>query len=370
MSSQAVLITGHERPDKEVSSHDWEALAKMGTLSVVMGAKSLPEIAEALIAHGKPPETPAALIQWGCTPRQKVAAAPLRDLPEKALAEGLGPPAVLVVGEVANLREDLRWFEKKPLFGKRVLVTRTRSQASQLSRLLRDMGAEAIERPLIEIRPLAPGKALSGAFEGLARYSWLILTSPNGADIFLKALFSSGRDARALSPLKIAAIGPGTADALRKLGLNPDLIPERFVAEGLLEAFERLKEPSPGACLLPRAQTARDALPEGLRALGYGVDVVPVYKTAPASWASRGGVAPLLASPPHLATLTSSSTAEALAALVEPKDRRLLPIASIGPVTSKTARALGFSVAVESEPSTIEALAKAAADYLSQKAPL
>ena len=364
LSSQAVILTGHEKPGKAKSSHDWEALAKMGTLSIVMGAENLSKIAELLIEGGKPPDTPAALIQWGTTPKQKVASAPLGSIAAAAEKAGLGPPAVLVVGKVAELRSRLSWFEKRPLFGKKIMVTRARAQASKLSAAFRDLGAKTLERPLIEIFPLQPEKSLNWRFEKLSSYSWLILTSPNGAEVFLKALFSSGRDARALACLKIAVIGPGTAESLSQFGLKADLTPESFVAEGRAQAFEALNEPSKGSCLLPRAKAARDVLQVELEKLGYKVDAVPIYATIPASLADGLSVDLLLGDPPDLTTLTSSSTAESLAQIIAPEDRRHLPIASIGPITSKTARELGFNVVVESPVSTIPALAEAAVEYL------
>jgi uroporphyrinogen III methyltransferase/synthase len=367
LSSQVCIMTGHEKPGKENSAHDFAALAKMGTLSIVMGAKNLKKIAESLIEAGKPPSTPAAMIQWGHTPRQRAVSAPLSELASAAEKEGLGPPSVLVVGEVVRLRESLSWYERRPLFGRRILVTRTRSQASELSKLLTELGAEAIERPVIEIEPLEPEKALAGSFEKLSSYSWLILTSPNGASIFMEALLKKGLDGRALGGLKIAAIGPGTAQALGRFGLKADLLPAAFVAEGLVCAFEGLKEKTKGLCLLPRAQAARDALPEGLSKLGYQLDIVPVYRTVKANWGEGDFAKELLAAPPHLTTLTSSSTAEGLADIIEPQCRHLLPVASIGPVTTSAAKSLGFNVLVESPASTIPALAQAIAASLTGK---
>lgn len=363
MTSQVVIMTGHEKPGKGESAHDWEALAKMGTISVVMGAKNLPLIADSLIAAGKNPSTPAAMIQWGHTPRQRVVAAPLSELPQAAAEAGFGPPSVLVVGEVASLRERLSWFESRPLFGRRILVTRTRSQASKLTSLLSDLGAMVLERPVIEIKPLSPEASLAPVFARLGSFQWLILTSPNGAGVFMKALFASGRDSRSLSGLKIAAIGAGTADALLPFGLKADLLPERFVAESLVEAFERLREDSKGKCLLPRAEKAREVLAEGLAKLGYEVEIVPVYKTVPAKWPEIGDIS---ANPPDLTTLTSSSTAEGLADLFDKEARAALPAASIGPVTTRTAIELGFNVVAESSEATIPALVSAISNYFSQ----
>jgi uroporphyrinogen III methyltransferase/synthase len=272
-----------------------------------------------------------------------------------------------VVGEVVGLRDRLCWFEKRPLFGKTVLVTRTREQSGRLAASLRELGANVLERPAIEIRPISPNPALDAALGALSGYRYLILSSPNGASIFMKALLGRGLDARALHGLLIAVIGPGTAEALADFGLAADIMPSRFVAEGLVEAFSGLPA---GRALLARASEARDILVEGLRGLGFDLDVVPLYETATADWAGLdpsgmegGGDGDFLAGV-DLATLTSASTARGLAEHV-PADRRAsLPVVSIGPVTSMAAIALGFKVAREARISTIEGLVEAARDFL------
>ncbi|MDR1111032.1 MAG: uroporphyrinogen-III C-methyltransferase [Deltaproteobacteria bacterium] len=369
LASQVGIITGHERPGKEASAHDFGALARLGTLAAVMGVENLSGLCRSLVEAGKDPGTPAALIQWGATGRQRVAAATLGSLPGEAARAGLGAPALLVVGKVVGLRDRLCWFEKRPLFGKTVLVTRTREQSGRLAASLRELGANVLERPAIEIKPISPNPALDAALGALSGYRYLILSSPNGASIFMKALFGRGLDARALHGLLIAVIGPGTAGALADFGLAADIMPSRFVAEGLVEAFSGLPA---GRALLARASEARDILVEGLRGLGFALDVVPLYETATADWAGldpSGGEGGGLGDGDFLggvdlATLTSASTARGLAEHV-PADRRAsLPVVSIGPVTSMAAIALGFKVAREARISTIEGLIEAARDFL------
>ena len=360
-SSQVVLITGHENPDKPGSSHDWAALAKIGTLAAVMGAGNLPGIARSLIENGKDPGTPAAAIERGSTHRQRTVTAALKDLPEKVAEAGLGAPMLLVVGPVVGLRAELDWFEKKPLFGRRILITRTREQAGRLYRLLRGQGAWVIERPVIKIEKIPPESGLTDALRQVSRYSYVILTSPNGARIFMEGLLAAGLDARALSGAKIAVMVPGTADELNSFGIRADIVPERFVAESLVESFKREK---PGPALLARARVARDALPEGLRGMGFAPDLLPLYETLPIG--PEPGDREFLDSPPDLCLLTSASTARGLAGIIPAERRREFPCGSIGPITTAEAAGLDFPVAFSSSVSTIPALAEAAVKFLTK----
>ncbi|MDR2339202.1 MAG: uroporphyrinogen-III C-methyltransferase [Deltaproteobacteria bacterium] len=361
-SSQVALITGHEDPTKKGSAHDWAALARMGTLVSVMGAANLASISEKLIAHGKDPGTPAAMIQWGATPRQRVAQGTLAALPGKAKELGIGAPALLVVGPVVGLRDRLDWFGKKPLLGKRILVTRSRDQASRLSEALAGLGAFAVERPLIRIVPVAPNPGLAERLKRLSDYKYLVLTSPNGARILMEALFAEGLDSRALFGLRIAAIGPGTAGALAAYGLRADIVPKSFVAEGILEA---MKGGPKGPALIARAREARDVLPAGLKEMGFEPDLVALYDTLPVGPMDIDSE--LLREPPDACCLASASTARGLAEIVPEERRGDFPCVSIGPITTAEARRLGLKVATEAQESTIPGLVKATLGFLGAK---
>jgi len=359
-NSQVALITGHEKPDKPESAHNWKALAQMGTISMVMGVRNLDHVCRALIEAGKPADTPAALIQWGTTTRQRALSGTLADLAAKAEAENMGPPSLFVAGGVVSLREQLNWFESRPLFGKKILVTRSREQASRLSSALAELGAEVWERPTIAIQPTDDPMYFQTALKDLPTYQWLVLTSPNGANLFLKALLDNGQDARALAGLKIAVVGPGTAEALKPFGLKADLMPEKqYVAESLLET---LKAAGVGGSkiLLARAQEGRDILPRGLIEAGAELTDLAVYKTVKAVWPEP------LPGQPDLVTFTSSSTAAGLAEIIPLEERKNYSAASIGPVTTKTAKELGFQVVIEAEKYTIDDLVMAVAHFLAK----
>lgn len=356
-NSQVAIITGHEKPDKSESAHDWAALAKMGTISMVMGVRNLAGTCEKLIEAGRPAASPAALIQWGTTSRQRTVTGTLSDIDKKAEAENMGPPCLFVSGGVVELRQQLNWFERRPLFGRRILVTRSRSQASRLSQALNELGAEVWERPAIDIEPLDDPLYFETVFSRLNDYQWLLFTSPNGVEIFMRRLLEGGRDARALGGLKIAVLGPGTAEALKAFSLNADLMPkEKFVGEGLLEAVA-----SAGVkgrkVLLARAQGGRDVLPRGLVEAGAELTDLAVYKTVNPVWSEA------LPGTPDMVTFTSSSTVTGLAAMVPPGERKKYPAASIGPITTNTARELGFEVLVEAKKPTVDGLAMAVAEH-------
>ncbi|MDR2200198.1 MAG: uroporphyrinogen-III C-methyltransferase [Deltaproteobacteria bacterium] len=354
-SSQVVFITGHEREEREGSVHDWKALKAIGTLVAVMGVKELPSIAANLLKAGKDPNTPCVMIERGTTPRQRVAAAPLEKIAETAESARISAPSLLVVGGVARLRDELNWFERRPLTGLRILLTRTSEQAGTLSRSLRELGAEVIERPIIKIEPAAQGGgALSDHIRRIKDYDYLVLTSPNGVKIFFAGLKEEKLDARALSGVRIAVMGPGTGEALASYGLIPDILPERFVSEGLLEAFKKEK---PGKALLARAAEAREVLPRGLTDMGFSVEILTLYRTSPVPKTEADE--DLLIDPPHLSTITSASTARGLSGLVPEGLRVKFPCASIGPVTTAEARRLGFPVALEAEVSTVSGLVEA-----------
>ncbi|MBM3673472.1 MAG: uroporphyrinogen-III C-methyltransferase [Actinobacteria bacterium] len=347
LATHFTVVTGHEDPAKGTTDTDWESLARVGgTLVILMGAGNLPEIARRLIAGGRSPDTPVAAVRWGTRPEQATVRATLATI----AAAGVAAPSAIVVGAVAGL--DLAWFEARPLFGRTVVVTRAREQASALRSRLEELGAAVIELPTIAIEPI------DFELPPLDRYAWLVFTSPNGVDAFFtRGLAARGLDARALGHLRIAAIGPGTAAALTERGLRADVVPERFVAESLLEAF-----PAPGApgerILLARAEQAREVLPEGLTDRGHVVDVLDVYRTVPARPLAadltvvREGLVDAL-------TFTSSSTVTNFCDLVGPLSEPAPLVVSIGPITTRTAGERGLHVDVEAEPHTIDALVEA-----------
>jgi uroporphyrinogen III methyltransferase/synthase len=346
-STSVTVVTGHEDPGKGRTDVDWEALARVGgTIVILMGVAHLPRITERLLAGGLPADTPVAAVRWGTRPDQSTVRATLGTIAEHTLR----PPCTIVVGDVAATH--LGWFERRPLLGRRVVVTRSRAQASQLSARLRAEGAEVVEVPTIDIvDPADGGAALRDAVARVAGYRWVVLTSPNGARRFTAEL----RDGRDLAGVRLAAIGPGTAAALADARLIADLVPERFVAESLLDAFPDPEPGGPNRVLLARAEVARDVLPDGLRARGYDVDVVDAYHTVPAPVddAARRAVADA-----DVITFTSSSTVERFLDAVG-ADHVPAAVACIGPVTAATARDRGLHVDVEADVHTIDGLVDA-----------
>ncbi|MFZ0132060.1 MAG: uroporphyrinogen-III C-methyltransferase [Desulfobacterales bacterium] len=362
-TTTVAFITGHEDPEKEASSIDWAALAKgIGTLVFLMGVKNLPRIVASLVGHGKPPETPAALIRWGTTARQQTVAGTLATIVERVRQAGLKAPAIIVVGEVVRLREKMTWFDNRPLLGKRIVVTRARAQASDLVRQLAELGAECLEYPTISVEPPEDWAPLDRAIDRLDQYDWLIFTSVNGVTFFFDRLFGRGRDVRALGRIGTAAIGPATAARLLEFGLTSDIVPETYQAEAVIAAFEK-KNISGKKILLPRAAEARPILPQQLAQMGAAVDEVPAYRTRPATDGARDLVARLEARSIDMITFTSSSTVTNFKSLL-PGDRfedliRPVTIASIGPITSETALKQGFEVHLTAESFTIPGLVAA-----------
>ena len=350
-STSFTVVTGHEDPEKDLPSVDWEALAAVGgTIIILMGIAHLPEITRRLESGGLPGSTPVAVVRWGTRSSQQTVRATLNTINSHPLA----PPSVIVVGDVA--REHLGWFDKKPLLGKTVVVTRARLQAGSLASLLGSAGAEVISFPVIEIAdPPDGGAGLRGAASSVGAYDWVILTSANGAARFLDAV----GDSRRLAGVRLAAVGATTAAEIERRFLTPDLVPESFVAESLLAA---MPEPSPGGrVLLARAAVARDVLPAGLTEAGWTVDVVDAYRTVTAS-PDRSLVEAVTTA--DLVAFTSSSTVERFVEIVG-IDRVPTAVASIGPVTTATARALGLSVDVDAGVHTVAGLVEAIVEWAS-----
>lgn len=364
-TSTLALITGHEAEGKEDSAIDWEALARIGTLIFLMGMKNLPRICENLLQNGRSPDTPVTVIQWGTTPRQRMAEGTLSNIVERVKEAGLSAPAIILVGEVARLREKFRWFETKPLFGKKVVVTRTREQASQLVEALEEAGAECIEIPTIKIVAPESFEPLDQAIQGIETFDWVIFTSQNAVKYFGERLRALGRDARSLYRTKLAVIGTATAASLAEMGLKADLIPSEFRAEGLIAAFEKM-EIAGKKILLPRAEEAREILPKKLRDFGAEVKVVPAYRTVLPE-ESREALLSALKEGVDLITFTSSSTAKNLFKLLEGHESLLegVVLASIGPITSETLKKLGHPPQIEAREYTIPGLVSAILDYFS-----
>jgi uroporphyrinogen III methyltransferase / synthase len=367
-ASAVAFVTGHEDPEKEESALDWEALARFpGTLVFYMGVKRLPENAAALIAAGRDPSQPAAAVEKGTMDGQRTVVATLGTIAQAVERDGVGAPALIVVGPVAARHEQLGWLERRPLHGRRVVVTRARAQASGLAATLRGLGAEVVELPAIRIEPRLESDEVRRAVASIREYSVVCITSPNGANLLFEALSANcrteggggkgadgcpPRDARALAGATVAAIGPGTARALAERGIAADVVPERFVAEALVDALAGV-ELTGRRVLVARAAEARDVLPDALRERGAEVDVVALYETVreqPDAEAVEG------AQGADYVTFTSSSTVTNLTEALGDRFPAGARIVSIGPVTSDAARAAGLTVDVEAERHDVDGL--------------
>jgi uroporphyrinogen III methyltransferase / synthase len=367
LASLVTFVTGHEDPTKGDSDIPWGILAlSRGTLVFLMGVKNLGENCRHLIAGGRSETTPAAVIQAGTLPTQRTVTGTLEDIAIKAMEADIRPPAILVVGKVARLRERLAWWEKRPLYGKVAVVTRTREQASALVDLLDDAGARCLEVPTLEILPPDDFGPLDQALDRLADYRWVIFTSANGVHAFMPRLFARHSDVRALGGARLAAIGPATAQALQHYALVADVVPEKFVAEELAAAL--LPHIQPGdKVLLARAQLAREALPEALAAHGAQVDVVPVYQMRRPLAVPPEALPFIEAGKVDILTFASSATVHNFAALVGKEKFQELArqalVAAIGPITGAELQKYGLIPQVQPEDYTIPALAEAIIDY-------
>ncbi len=337
MAAQVTLVTGHEDPGKPGGDVDWEWLARSpGTLVFLMGVAALGQNMQRLIDAGMPAETPAAVIQQGTTPHQRTVTAALADIARAA--RDIRPPAITVVGQVASLHERLAWFERRPLFGRRVVVTRARAQASRLVERLSELGAEVVEAPVIRIQPLEHERP------DLAAYDLVVLTSQNGVDLLLAG------DVRSLAGVLVAAIGPATEAALRARGIVPDIVPERAVGESLLDALGDVRG---RRVLVATAAAARPLLPDGLRERGASVDVLHLYRSEPEPFD------PGIVRAADLVTFTSSSTVSNLLAALAGSDVSALRAVSIGPVTSGSLREAGIEPVAEADPHDVDGLVAA-----------
>jgi len=360
-ASVVAFVTGHEDPYKGTSSLNWESLAWLDTVVFYMGVGNLRSIADQMMMVGRYGETPAAVIERATTPRQRTVIGTLETISDMADSSGIRPPAIIIVGDVAGMGERLDWFEQLPLFGRTVLVTRSRKQASRLSARLAEMGAEVIEAPTIDILPPESFEPMDQAIRRLEKFAWAAFTSPNGAEGFFRRLDLLGLDVRALGGVKVAAVGEATAEALRERGVRADLVPPAFTTEALGQALIGALESRKARVLLARSDLADPALTEALRQAGAKVEEVVAYRTARPAGLGEEALAALRRRGVDWITFTSSSTVENFLALAEDDQIDLSAVkpASIGPVTSRALRRHGLEPAAEAQPYTIDALADA-----------
>jgi len=369
-SSAVAFVTGHEDPTKPESALDWQALSRVGTLCFYMGVKNLGRISSELSKH-IPASTPVAVIQWGTTPRQRSVAGTLANIEARVREAGIEAPALTVVGGVVALREKLNFFEQRPLFGRRIVVTRSRAQASDLAVTLNTLGAETLLFPTIKIAPPEDAKSFERAIAHADRFDWLVLTSVNGVDALFEELAKQGKDARFFGKAKFAAIGPATAERLLHFGIKADLMPPKYVAEEIVEALMRAgvfdtakKEGRTLRFLLARADIARSALPDALRDLGADATEVVAYRTILETEGQEEALAALEDGEVDAVTFTSSSTARNFVQILGPErlaralGSKRLKCLSIGPITSQTMRELKLPVHGEAAEHDIPGLVK------------
>ncbi len=366
LTSTFTVVTGHEDPTKDDSQINWKRLAEdPGTLIFLMGVGRLPQIINALITNGKSAQTPIALIRWGTRPEQLVVTGTLDTIEDKVARAGLTSPAIIIIGDVVTMREKLTWFEEKPLFGRRILVTRAREQASALSEQIEELGGEALEAPMISVREPEDKAPLYNAIDNIESYDWIVFTSVNGVKFFFNEMKNLKRDIRSLGQTKICAIGPKTKALLEEKGLFVEAMPEVFRAEAVAEILKE-KMVKPGKILLPRSNIGRDVLVNELQKLGHTVDDVVCYETVRSDFAGNTLKERLMDKDIHLITFTSSSTVKNFMELIN-NDLSLVKgvdIASIGPITSKTAKDLGLTVDIEADSYTINGLVEAILSYV------
>ncbi len=363
-ASSVAFITGHEDPQKTESQHNWEALAKgTGTLVFFMGVKNLANITQNLILAGMDKHKPAALIRWGTTCEQRTLCATLDTISQQARENEFSPPALLVIGEVVRLKKRLEWFEKRVLLGKGVVITRAREQASNLMNILIEMGACCYQFPTIHVQPLEDYSKVDEAIKNLNKYGWVIFTSVNGVYFFWQQLALLGLDTRSLAGCKIAAIGPATTDILRKKGVEPEFVPEKYVAESIVQGLLDIGIEGQ-YILIPRAEKAREVLPQELSKAGAYVELLPIYRTVLANEGQDDIIQALNERRIDYITFTSSSTVDNFFRLVDSEilkqhTSEKVKLACIGPITATTLENYGFKADIIASEYTIPALAKA-----------
>ncbi|NKB68179.1 MAG: uroporphyrinogen-III C-methyltransferase [Candidatus Latescibacteria bacterium] len=366
LASAAVLVTGHEDPTKSTPPIDWPRLAGLeATLVIFMGTRKLAQLSALLLAGGRPPDTPAAVIEWGTWPQQRTVTAPLQDIAARAAAAGVRAPALVVVGQVVSLRPYLNWFENRALFGRRVLVTRSQDQAAGLQVKLEAEGAQVEMLPLLEIGPPSDWRPLDAALARLADFAWVLFTSPNSVRYFFARLQQQGGDARWLGGVRLAAVGQATAAALAQHGLRPDLVPSRQSQEGLIAALEA--EPIAGRrFLLPASDIGRTELVEYLLQRGAQVERVNAYQNQMPELAEEDWPPALQGGDLDLVVFASPSSVANFWRLLGPERARQIlggAVACIGPTTAQAVREQGIDVQIQPEHSSVEALVQAIVDY-------
>jgi uroporphyrinogen III methyltransferase/synthase len=366
-NSHLTIFTGHEDPAKNETAINFAALAQLGgTQVMLMGIEKLAAITSVMRSNGVRQDLPVALVRWASTGRQQTLTGTIEDIARRATEADFSAPAIAVFGDVVSLRDHLLWFEKRPLFGKTVVVTRTRSQAGGLSRQLADLGAEVLELPTIRIEPPIDLRGFAELVQDSHSYDWIVFTSANGVTAFFDMFYKLYDDARDIGPARIAAIGPATAQRVRDYHLKVDLQPGDFVAEAVIREFQKLGDVENLRILLARAEKARDVLSEELTKLGAIVDEGIAYRTVPETRDITGARRRLLEEGADLITFTSSSTVENFLALGLPWPKGMR-IASIGPITSKTARECGLHVDVQARRHDIEGLVEAIVDFFGKE---
>jgi uroporphyrinogen III methyltransferase/synthase len=366
IATSFAVVTGHEDPTKAASTIHWDKLATgVDTLVFLMGLENLVFITSKLVENGRAADTPAAIIRWGTKPEQRVLLTTVGKAAEDAKQHNFKPPAIFLVGEVCKLRAELAWFDQKLLFGKQILVTRAREQASALTSQLEDLGAQCLEAPAIKIAPPDSYQPLDEAIGKLSQYDWIIFTSVNGVAAFFARLSEAGQDGRALASNKVAAIGSQTAEQLRQHGIIADLVPMEFRAEGIMEALEP-QLVAGMKVLIPRALVARNLLPEKLAAMGVAAQVVTAYQTIAADTDDQNLVDKIRRGEIELITFTSSSTVTNLLHLLGAEGRELVKqvkVACIGPITAETCLEQGIKPTIIARQYTIQGLVSAISDY-------
>lgn len=364
VATSVTFVTGHEDPAKPDTQTDWAALARAGgTIVLYMGVKTLPRIVAALVAGGMSRETPAAAVQWGTYARQRTVTATLATLADAIANSGLSAPVITVIGNVVSLRDEIAWFDQRPLFARRIVVTRASAQATGLRDALSTLGAEVLELPALRIEPLDRA-GLARALESLSDYAWVVFTSQNAVRIAWDVLREAGQDARAFAQSRIACVGRATSDALLAHGLAADVLPLRFVAEGVLDAMTTRDDVRGSRVLYLAAEGARDVLPNGLRALGCNVEVVQLYRSVTDGVGGDALRTALTEGSVDAVTFASASAVRGYVEAVGPDLARSVPAISIGPMTSEAVRTAGITLGAESVEASVRALAEATREFV------